>query len=199
MSNLHRRILSEEASKDSLSRLADASSEELQVELVSITAQIVFIFPKWKNLPIRRFHIFVDTTFIVELVGGFNRLILAQQDSGILKYDPSAASLLHRLIFLVELKEKVMHHLASSLRPTDTLDSRQKLRDQVERFSSELGVNAAIESARTDLSEFHRIVGGLRRLGRQLRLGAVTEESTDEDHETERLELSAILSTRYQE
>ena len=93
----------ERATVEQLLRLADAKGEEMTRILPTFMAQVAI--PNWRDLPMRHFHLFVGATYIVEIAPGVNRIVLAQLDFGLMKYDPAASTLQHELAFLVEMKK----------------------------------------------------------------------------------------------
>ncbi|KAM0754814.1 hypothetical protein T439DRAFT_321861 [Meredithblackwellia eburnea MCA 4105] len=107
----------------------------------------------------------VGTTEVVELVQGLWMVQLYQVDFGLFAYDPQFDHLLRRLAFVVELKAKVLASVVSLARPVTTNpDGLISVRDHCEKICSQQGINAAIESAKSDYLQLSEVLHGLRTL-----------------------------------
>lgn len=136
------------------------SQEALERSVVAISSSS---FDKWRDLPMIDFVVtFAGSAYIVELIPGVNRLVLAQLDMGQLKYDPLISALLHRLAFYVELKEVLMHDLNKRLRPDASLDSLRHVRERLEQAANKSGVNDAIRKVQDELKWHFQVTRGLR-------------------------------------
>ena len=126
-----------------------------------------------------------DLVIIPILRGNVSRLGLTQFDAGVLKYDPKVEPLRRNLVFLVELKARIMYEVIAERCPDSTVEALAAVKELIEERCHGCGLSKKLEIARSALVEASSALGNLRFRGGESQAVAKAVDSRLEDLEDE--------------